>query len=163
MLRSYLQIIYSVIIVTSKYFKEAFDMDRQSVLVAFRNFKVDRSVLKEATRIARSNAADVCLLNVVERSNMLGVYNPVAEDELLTRAESEIAKAKEYLASEGIEASGLVKFGERSEIICEVANKLKPFRVVIGNRGLKGIKRFLFGGVPERVVKASPCPVYVVE
>ncbi|MEO1783521.1 universal stress protein [Thermodesulfobium sp. 4217-1] len=138
-------------------------MDKQSVLVAFRNFKVDRSVLKEATRIARSNAATVCLLNIVERSNILGVYNPVAEEELLTRAEDEIVKAKEYLASEGVEAAGLVRFGERSEIICEVANKLKPVRVVIGNRGLKGIKRFLFGGVPERVVKTSPCPVYVVE
>ncbi|PMP86392.1 MAG: hypothetical protein C0174_01755 [Thermodesulfobium narugense] len=138
-------------------------MDRKSVLVAFKNFKGDRSVLKEATRIARSNNAVVYLLNIVERSSFLGVYNPDAEKELLKRAESEIEKAKDYLKSEGVEALGLVKFGERSEIICDVAKKIKPVRIVIGNRGLRGIKRLLFGGVPERVVKTSPCPVYVVE
>ncbi|WP_448589219.1 universal stress protein [Thermodesulfobium sp.] len=138
-------------------------MDRRSVLVAFKNFQIDKSVLKEATRIARSNNAVVYLLNIVERSGFLGVYNPSAEEELFKKAESEIAKAKDYLRSEGVEAVGLVRFGERSEIICEVAKKIKPVRIVIGNRGLKGIKRLLFGGVPERVVKASCCPVYVVE
>jgi nucleotide-binding universal stress UspA family protein len=35
--------------------------------------------------------------------------------------------------------------------------------IVIATHGLTGVKRFLLGSVTEKVIRSTPCPVFVVK
>ena len=48
------------------------------------------------------------------------------------------------------------------EAIVDTASKEKSQLVVIGTRGMTGLKKVLLGSVSNGVVNHSPCPVLVV-
>ena len=53
--------------------------------------------------------------------------------------------------------------GDPSEEIPKIANEEKYDLVVMGNRGLSGIKGFLLGSVSDKVSRSSECPVVIVK
>jgi len=50
-----------------------------------------------------------------------------------------------------------------SQAIEELAEELGVGLIVIGTRGLTGLKHVLLGSVAERVVRSAPCPVLTVK
>jgi nucleotide-binding universal stress UspA family protein len=56
----------------------------------------------------------------------------------------------------------LVK-GDPSEEIVRLANIYRADLIVLGNRGLKGLKRVIAGSVSSQVVADAPCSVLVVK
>ena len=52
--------------------------------------------------------------------------------------------------------------GEPAEALIELAEKLHADLVVVGNRGMSGMKRFVLGSVPNRVSHKCPCSVLIV-
>lgn len=52
--------------------------------------------------------------------------------------------------------------GEPSARIIELANQIEADLVLMGTRGLTGVKRWAIGSVAERVVRASATPVWCV-
>ena len=54
------------------------------------------------------------------------------------------------------------KIGDPSEAICTYARKENMDLIVIAKHGRKGLDRILLGSVTERVIRQSPCPVFVV-
>lgn len=53
--------------------------------------------------------------------------------------------------------------GDPAEEIIRLANIYKVGLIVIGSRGLTGIKRIVHGSVSSQVVEESPCSVLVVK
>jgi nucleotide-binding universal stress UspA family protein len=53
--------------------------------------------------------------------------------------------------------------GDPAEEIILLANIHKADLIVIGNRGLKGVKRIIEGSVSSQVVADAPCSVFVVK
>ena len=47
--------------------------------------------------------------------------------------------------------------------IVRVAKEVGAGVVVVGNKGLKGAKRFLLGSVPAKVAQEAPCAVLIVK
>jgi nucleotide-binding universal stress UspA family protein len=43
-----------------------------------------------------------------------------------------------------------------------LAENLDAELIVVGNKGMTGITRFLLGGVPSKVVHQAPCNVLIV-
>jgi nucleotide-binding universal stress UspA family protein len=62
----------------------------------------------------------------------------------------------------GFNASVRVDVGHAAEEIVGTARRTRADLVVIGSRGLTGLKRLWLGGVSHKVVKYSPCSVLVV-
>lgn len=60
------------------------------------------------------------------------------------------------------QAEGRLKTGEPARVILEEAEALGAELIVMGTHGRTGIDRVLFGSVAEKVVRASPCPVFTV-
>lgn len=52
--------------------------------------------------------------------------------------------------------------GSAAEAILDAAASEHADLIVIGNKGLTGKKRFLLGGVPEKVSRHVPCSVMIV-
>ena len=47
--------------------------------------------------------------------------------------------------------------------IIDTATRLEADLVVVGNRGMKGPKRFLLGSIPNSVAHHAPCAVLIVK
>jgi nucleotide-binding universal stress UspA family protein len=52
--------------------------------------------------------------------------------------------------------------GEPAEALLELAEKLQADLIVVGNRGMSGMKRFLLGSVPNKISHHAPCSVLIV-
>jgi nucleotide-binding universal stress UspA family protein len=57
----------------------------------------------------------------------------------------------------------VVREGYPATVIQEEAEEQRADLIVIGTRGLSGLKHLLLGSVAERVVQKAPCPVLTVK
>jgi nucleotide-binding universal stress UspA family protein len=62
----------------------------------------------------------------------------------------------------GFDVSVRIDVGHAAEEIVGTARRTRADLVVVGSRGLTGLKRIWLGGVSHKVVKYSPCSVLVV-
>lgn len=87
-----------------------------------------------------------------------------------TAADTSIAKAKqanehaaELLSEMGSECKQTVRTGEAAAAIVGEANEQGANLVVMGSRGLSGIRELLLGSVSKAVTENVSCPVLVVK
>jgi nucleotide-binding universal stress UspA family protein len=53
--------------------------------------------------------------------------------------------------------------GDPAAAIIRVAKEVGADLVVVGNKGMKGAKRFLLGSVPNKVAHSAPCAVLIIK
>ncbi len=53
--------------------------------------------------------------------------------------------------------------GANAHAIVETAKKVNADLIVMGTRGLSGLKHVMLGSVAERTIRISPCPVLTVK
>lgn len=70
--------------------------------------------------------------------------------------------AQRTLKRHGVTADVLLKEGDPAETILHAAERLRTDLVVMGSRGLTGMRRLLLGSVSHKVARHSPCSVLVV-
>jgi nucleotide-binding universal stress UspA family protein len=63
----------------------------------------------------------------------------------------------------GFKARPLFLRGHMAETIVGAANRKRVDLVIVGSRGLTGVKRYLLGGVSQKVLKYSERSVLVVK
>lgn len=80
------------------------------------------------------------------------------------RAEAEkvLAEAVDSLGQTEVSVETLAQEGDPADAIIRVAEERQADIVVVGNKGMAGIKRFLLGSVPSRVATHAPCSVLIV-
>jgi nucleotide-binding universal stress UspA family protein len=84
------------------------------------------------------------------------------EAEIAQSAEKKIAEFKEEFFSDCPSCKVKVVLGDAAEEILKYIQAENIDLVVMGTHGRKGLDRFLFGSVAEKVVKMSPVPVLSV-
>lgn len=62
----------------------------------------------------------------------------------------------------GVSATTHSAKGDPAEVIVDFAERLGADLVVVGNRGMKGVRRVL-GSVPNSVAHGAPCSVLIVD
>ena len=71
--------------------------------------------------------------------------------------------AKETTAKEGVDVTGVAIERPAWLAILEQAEELSADLIVMGTRGLTGIKHVALGSTAERVVRKATCPVLTVK
>jgi len=66
-------------------------------------------------------------------------------------------------ADAGIEYDTELVWGRVPEVICRVAQERDCDLIVVGSRGLTGLKRLMLGSISNAVAAKAPCPVLVVK
>ena len=86
------------------------------------------------------------------------------EEELHKRAVRTAQAGADLAQSVGLQAKGLAVADEVhvADAIVGVARKRGVAAIVVGSRGLKGLRARLEGGTSKAVLKDAPCPVVVV-
>lgn len=75
-------------------------------------------------------------------------------------ASSVLADLASRARSNGVEAQTHQKPGDPADAICEVATQVKADVIVVGNKGMTGVRRVL-GSVPNSVAHQAPCAVLI--
>ena len=75
-------------------------------------------------------------------------------------AESVLADLASRARSSGVEVQTHQKDGDPADAICEVAAQAKADVIVVGNKGMTGVRRVL-GSVPNSVAHQAPCAVLI--
>jgi nucleotide-binding universal stress UspA family protein len=63
---------------------------------------------------------------------------------------------------EDVEARTHAREGDPADAILDVAEETNADLIVVGNKGMKGTRRFLLGSVPNKISHHAPCGVYIV-
>jgi nucleotide-binding universal stress UspA family protein len=86
------------------------------------------------------------------------------DDELRARAERVAHDGAELARSVGfrVEPLAVAKEGSTANTIVELARRRPVAAIVVGSRGLSGLRKRLEGSTSSAVLKHSPCPVLVV-
>ena len=75
-------------------------------------------------------------------------------------AESVLADLASRARTSGVAVDTHLKNGAAADVICEVATQVKADVVVVGNKGMTGVRRVL-GSVPNSVAHQAPCAVLI--
>jgi nucleotide-binding universal stress UspA family protein len=92
-----------------------------------------------------------------------GTLAPALKRAVLDRAQGVAEEARATLASRGFTIETSVAEGDPRKEIVREANEWKADLVVLGARGLGGVKRFLLGSVSDAVARHAACPVLIVK
>jgi nucleotide-binding universal stress UspA family protein len=69
----------------------------------------------------------------------------------------------ELVSNEGIQTESILSADSPSVAINLTAEEIGADLIVMGTRGLAGLKHAMLGSVAERVVRLAPCPVLTVK
>jgi nucleotide-binding universal stress UspA family protein len=83
-------------------------------------------------------------------------------EQLGKHAKTQVEQAAAEIAKQGVEATGLAVEESAAMAIVDIAKERSVDLVVMGTRGLTGLKHFALGSVADRVVRSAPCPVLTV-
>lgn len=124
-------------------------------------------VVEWAAHLAEEHDSELILLHAyhlpVEFQQLEGAYLPADFwDSVKEEAETGLARYAESIRATGIAVRQVVREGYPASVIEEEAVQEKADMIVMGSRGLSGLKHLLLGSIAERVVQKAHCPVLTV-
>jgi nucleotide-binding universal stress UspA family protein len=124
-------------------------------------------VVEWAAHLAEEHASELILLHVyhlpVEFQQLEGAYLPSDFwDSVKEEAEQSLARYGNALRKQGLVVRDVAREGYPASVIEEEAHREKADMIVMGSRGMSGLKHLLLGSIAKRVVQKAPCPVLTV-
>ena len=149
------------------------------ILIALDRSQNSRLVFNTAISLAKTTGAELMLLHILSEQEPdcpitpAYTYYPIIEETNYERYQKEYAKYEQHgieflknLTQEATAAGIQTEFtqlaGNPGRLICELANNLSTDLIIVGSRGLKGIKEMFLGSVSNYVTHHAPCSVLIV-
>ena len=125
------------------------------------------AILDWAAHLAEEHEGAVTLLHAyhlpVEFQQLEGAYLPADFwESVKEEAQRSLRVWVDQLRAKGIDVDEIVREGYAASVIDEEAVQGKADLIVMGSRGLSGLKHLLVGSIAERVVQKAHCPVLTV-
>ena len=149
------------------------------ILIAVDRSQNNKFVFDTAVSLAKTTGADLMLLHVLSKKEPehpiapTYTYYPIIEQTNYEMFQKDYAKYQqhglEFLKNltEEAKAAGInTEFtqlsGNPGRMICELANNWSADLILVGSRGLKGLKEMFLGSVSNYVTHHAPCSVLIV-
>lgn len=144
------------------------------VLLATDGSKHSFKAVDKIIQLVKNIKAEVTVLTVMQDVPILQLHEGLPAEHLAAmqqslekRAEKNaqdiLTKTANVFRENGIEVNLLLEKGHPAEVICRVAEEGGFDFVVMGSRGLGGIKELLLGSVSNRVVHLTKSSVLIVK
>ena len=92
----------------------------------------------------------------------LPVAMSVAAEETRDELNEIVERAADPARAEGVTVATHTLIGSAAQALCDLAESVGADLLVVGNRGMKGGRRFL-GSVPNTISHHAPCSVLIYE
>ena len=149
------------------------------ILVAVDRYENGKSIFDSAVSLAQTTGASLMLLHVVSSSEagypMLPTYTyyPLADDREYDMYQKQLAEYKQWgldflqsltqeATAKGVTTEHTQLTGNPGLMICELAGNWSADLIVVGSRGLKGLKEMFLGSVSNYVTHHAPCSVLIM-
>ncbi len=73
------------------------------------------------------------------------------------------AKAASSAERSGLKVESHTSSGDPCDALITIAQDVGADLIVVGNRGMTGVKRFVLGSVPNKIAHHAPCSVLIVD
>lgn len=137
------------------------------IVVGYDGSQNSKRALERVAELAKISGGRIKVVTVVDTAPFVSFPDPGVYTRLINSAKEDAEKmqsaALEKLKEGGINVEGGVIEGSPADAILASASEFKADLVVVGRRGIRGIKRFLMGSVSANVVNNSSCDVLVVK
>ncbi len=134
------------------------------ILVCTDGSESANKALKFAAQFAKNYGADLTVIYVIEHE--ISMEKPIYDyyGDKHHKAEKIIKNAKDVVSriASDINVKDRIAVGPISTEIVRIAEDEKFDSIVIGTRGIGGLKRMLLGSVADDVIHHAHCPVVVV-
>lgn len=119
-----------------------------------------------ASFLAEGKETDITLLNVQHSYNTLNVKLVFSPEQIKAFQEESAREvldhAIELIDGSSMSVHPLFRTGDPGKEICAEAKESGADLIVMGHRGLSGVKRAIMGSVATHVLYEAPCPVLIV-
>ena len=140
----------------------------KNLLVAIDGSEHCKRAAERALELAKILSAKITIITAIAPvpQHWAGT-SPVYVETLVQKQEAHAhvvaEQYKKFFEEEGLEATTVVQKGDPAEEINKVVDAGDYYMVIMGSRGLTGIKRALLGSVTNNVVQSCKIPVLVVK
>ena len=123
--------------------------------------------LKLAIGLAKTFSAEIHLLHAYHLPPLIALPEMMVLpqsylDGVRDASARKLEKSFQTVTSEGVKCQRHLTTQIPSAAIVETAERVGADLIVMGTRGLTGLKHVLLGSVAERTVRSAPCPVMSV-
>lgn len=137
----------------------------QTIVVGTDGSETAERALREATSLARSTDARLVLVSAFsdlhpyrERIHRTAPAGPTELEEVADR----LLQSAVGSIEENVEVEAVSRRGDPAEVLADVAQEQGAQLIVVGDRGLSAVKRFLLGSVSNKLAHHAPCNVLIV-
>ena len=140
----------------------------RKILVCYDGSENGMRALQRGIAIAQESGGELYVAVAADTFNVqarnLERYYSDLRKIILNSCRHELAKALDISKKAGIVAvRGSVEEGHPADVILAMASGVNADLIIMGRRGLRGVRRFLLGSVSSSVVGHSKCDVLVVK
>ena len=146
----------------------------KKILVAVDGSELSYRSVDYALDLAQKYSAQVKIITVIDApSDTLVAQASAFAPQSMKEHEEKLEKAHEKILSKAMKKAEMLTQkilvtnealeGSPAEKIVETAKKEAFDLIVMGSRGLGGIKEFLLGSVSDKVADEAPCPVLIIK
>lgn len=132
---------------------------RESIVVGTDGTKTAERAVDRAGAIARAFGATVHVVSAYsdDKTPIVGAGRQGDQ----AHAQQHVDRAQERLAKQGVESEAHLSNQEAGRALVAIADEVRAQMIVVGNRGMSGVKRVL-GSVPNYVSHHAHCDVVIV-
>ena len=140
-------------------------MSHGPIVVGTDGSETATAAVMEAMRLAIAFGEELHIVSAYEPDRFSSDALPREFSGLVTshsHVDSLLADVSSRARSAGIKVETHAGTGDAADRIIEVAKAIEANLIVVGNKGIGSLRRFVLGNVPSKVVHNSPCSTYVV-
>jgi len=123
--------------------------------------------VRHAIALAKASGAKLHAIHVVHPAVTIGFSDTAAGQYDIDQMRRETDRAREQLMAaakaEGVSAEMHNPTGDPADAIIDFAKSVKADLIVLGNRGMTGVARFVLGSIPNKVSHQCPCSILIVK
>ena len=136
----------------------------KKILVPIDGSIYSEKCLERACELVDAFNSNLILIYVVEKSLPINLLDRKEYLDMIRKFGTRILeKANVKLSKKGITAKIFLKEGNIVNEIEKIVKKEKCDLIVVGNKGLGSVSRFLLGSVSNKISQSSSCSVLIVK
>ena len=135
-----------------------------NILVPLDGSKNSEKALLHACDMSKNYKSRLILLYVVEKSIPINLLDRKEYLKILRKFGNKVlVKGKEITTLQGVDSKIIMKEGNITNEIVNLAKKENCNLIIVGSKGLGATTRFFLGSVSNKLANNSPCSILIVK